>query len=84
MDQISSLVTRPEFLIPFLLWTIFWKGWALWKSATKRQLVWFAILLVVNTASFLDIAYIFYLNRRDIDNGKILHYLENKGKRTEK
>jgi len=32
-----------------VLWSIFWKGWALWKSASKRQLLWFIFLLVFNT-----------------------------------
>jgi len=33
---------------------------------------------VINTLSILEIAYIFYLNRWDIDNGKTLEYLKKK------
>jgi methionyl-tRNA synthetase len=84
MNNINSLLNRPEFFIPFLIWSIFWKGSALWKSANKKQLVWFVILLTINTLGLLEIAYIFFLNRWDIDNGKILNYLEKKLKRVKK
>jgi len=56
----------------------FWKAWALWKSANKRQLFWFILLLLINTLGLLEIAYIFYLNRWDIDKGKLLALLEKK------
>ena len=81
MNNINSLLNQPVFLIPFLIWSIFWKGWALWKSANKKQLVWFVLLLTINTLGLLEIVYIFYLNRWGIDNGKILNYLEKKLKR---
>ena len=62
-----------------VLWSIFWKGWALWKSASKRQLLWFIFLLVFNTLGILEILYIFYLNRFDIDKeGRLLRFLEKK------
>lgn len=81
MNNISSLLTRPEVYISLIVWTVFWKGLALWKSASKRQLLWFIILLVINTLSILEIAYIFFLSRWDIDNGKTLNFLESKVKR---
>ena len=80
MQQIYLLLSRPAFFIPLLIWSFFWKGMALWKSANKKHLVWFLIILIVNTLGILEIAYIFYLNRWDIDNGRILKFLENKFK----
>jgi hypothetical protein len=74
-------MSQPQFYIPFLIWSIFWKGLALWKSANKKQLIWFILLLIVNTVGLMDIIYIFFLNRWDIDNGKILKYLEKVFKR---
>jgi hypothetical protein len=51
------------FLAPFLLlvvlWSIFWKGLALWHSARRGQYWWFLILLVVNTLGILEIVYLF-------------------------
>jgi hypothetical protein len=45
--------------IIFLLWSLFWKGLALWHSAQKKQPWWFVILLVVNTLGILEIIYLF-------------------------
>ena len=84
MNDISFLLTQPQFYIPFLVWSIFWKGLALWKSASKKQLIWFIVLLTINTSGLLEIIYIFYLNRWDIDNGKTIKYLEKKFKKNKK
>ena len=51
-------------VIAMLLWSIPWKGYALWKAARKKHTVWFIILLVVNTVALLEIAYIFYFSER--------------------
>ncbi len=42
-----------------VLWSIIWKGLALWHSARNGQPWWFIILLVVNTAGILEIIYLF-------------------------
>jgi len=76
-----EILNNPNLFIPILIWSLIWKGAALWKAAGKKQLVWFVILLTVNTMGLLEIAYIFYLNRFDIDNGKILKFLEKKFKK---
>jgi hypothetical protein len=83
MNNMAEFLTRPEFYIPFLLWSIVWKGLALWKAAGKRQLIWFILLLTVNTLSLFEIIYIFFLNRFDIDKGRLLSFLEKsfKGKK---
>jgi hypothetical protein len=51
------------FLIPLVVWGIFWKGWALWRAAKNDSKVWFVVLLVLNTAGILDILYIFIFGR---------------------
>ncbi len=52
------------FLLIALLWTIPWKGYALWLSARNTHKVWFIILLLVNTLGILEIIYIFAISRR--------------------
>jgi hypothetical protein len=47
------------FLVPVLVWSLAWKGWALWKAAKNDSPVWFIVLLLVNTVGILDILYIF-------------------------
>jgi methionyl-tRNA synthetase len=51
------------------LWTIPWKGVALWKAARARSVVWFVILMVVNTMGILEIIYIFlFAKKREAKN----------------
>lgn len=78
MSDFVSILSRPEVYVLFLIWSLIWKGIALWQSARKKHLVWFMILLVVNTLGILEILYIFYLNRWDLDQGRLLKYLEKK------
>ena len=59
----SALGVSPLALIILLAWSLIWKGVALWKSARKNSIVWFIILLVVNTAGILEILYIFIFSK---------------------
>lgn len=47
------------FFIIFL-WSIFWKGLALWRAAKQSQRNWFVALLVISSAGILDIIYLFF------------------------
>lgn len=42
-----------------IVWTIVWKGLALWKSARLNSPIWFVILLVINTFGLIEILYLF-------------------------
>lgn len=46
------------------LWTLPWKGVALWKAANKKDKRWFIALLVINTLAILEILYIFIFSKR--------------------
>ena len=50
-------------ILVFVLWTVFWKGWALWIAARKGEIWWFLIILIVNTAGILEIVYIFFFKK---------------------
>lgn len=52
------------FAVLLTLWSIPWKGYALWKAARFGHRWWFVILLVVNTAAVIDIFYIVFVARR--------------------
>ena len=63
MDQILS--GFPFWLFALLtLWSIPWKGMALWKAARLSHKKWFVILLVVNTIAILDIIYIYFVAKK--------------------
>ncbi len=43
------------------LWTLPWKGMALWKAAKSGNRKWFIALLVINTVGILEIIYLFFI-----------------------
>ncbi len=49
----------PFLLVLLMVWSLFWKGLALWHSAKRGQGWWFVALLVLNTAGILEIVYLF-------------------------
>ena len=51
-------------LLLAVLWSIPWKGVALWKSARLGQKWWFVVFLIVNTFAILEIIYIFFIARK--------------------
>lgn len=42
-----------------LVWSIAWKGIALWNAAKHSQKNWFIAILVINTIGILEIIYLF-------------------------
>jgi len=49
-----------------ILWTLPWKGAALWKSARNAHKWWFIAMLVINTMAVLEIIYIFFFSKKKI------------------
>jgi len=69
ITDFSGLLGLPLWLIVVAsIWTIIWKGFALWKSARKNSMVWFIVLLVVNTLGILEILYIFLFSEMKFDD----------------
>ena len=67
MEQlIPQFLQNPWLIVAFALWTIPWKGIALWKAARAESKAWFIALLIVNTLGILEIAYIYYFSKRKI------------------
>ena len=56
-------IPKDLFLL-MLVWTLFWKGWALWRSARSGQKLWFVSLIVINTLGVLEILYLFVFSRK--------------------
>jgi hypothetical protein len=46
-----------------LLWSLSWKGVALWKAARNHEKGWFVALLILQTVGILEILYIFLFQR---------------------
>lgn len=53
------------------IWSIIWKGLALWRAAKQAQRNWFIVLLVINTAGILDIVYLFRFSKKRMTMNEI-------------
>jgi len=58
------LLQNKELILLIVLWTLPWKGVALWKSARANDKSWFIPLLIFNTLGVLEILYIFFLRKK--------------------
>ncbi len=65
LEQINQIVASwgVWFILLVTIWTAPWKGVALWKAARRKHIVWFIVLLVVNTLAILEILYIFIFSK---------------------
>ncbi len=58
----GSIFTVLFFIL--IIWSMVWKGIALWKAGGNRDKVWFIILFLVNTVGILEILYIFIFSKK--------------------
>jgi len=47
-------------LVIISIWTLIWKGFALWHSAKNQHKGWFIAILVINTMGLLPIIYLIW------------------------
>ena len=50
------------------IWSLIWKGIALWKAARNGSKAWFVVMLVLNTVGILEIVYIFFFANKKEKN----------------
>jgi len=55
----------PVIVWTIIIWTFFWKGYAIWTAAKNGQKTWFVVLLVVNTIGILEIFYLFKIAKKN-------------------
>jgi hypothetical protein len=58
MNSSADPVFSPVMLILYV-WSLLWKGLALWNSSKHGQRNWFIVMLVINTVGILEIVYLF-------------------------
>ena len=62
---LNGLPNIPIWLIVVvILWSLAWKGVALWKAAQLSHKKWFVLLLLANTIGILDIIYIHFVAKK--------------------
>jgi predicted membrane channel-forming protein YqfA (hemolysin III family) len=51
-------------LYVLFVWSLIWKGLALWHAAKLSQKNWFVVMLVLNTVGILELVYLFYFAKK--------------------
>ncbi len=64
VEFIQQALTNPWVMYPLLVWSIFWKGLSLWRSARMNHKGWFIALLIINTLGIFEIIYIIATRKR--------------------
>jgi hypothetical protein len=59
----DAFYTSPFFIF-YILWATLWQGLALWRAAKLGQRNWFVIMLILNTAGLLQLAYLFFFAKK--------------------
>ena len=62
MEQLNQILNDPRVIL-LVLWSLFWKGWALWRAAKNNQKVWYVALLVLNLVGILEIIYLLFFQK---------------------
>lgn len=62
LEQLIAL--SPWMILVITIWTLPWKGVALWKAAHLKSKWWFIALLIIETVGVLEILYIFVFSKR--------------------
>lgn len=60
-EIVKNIVIEKPWLIPLFIWLIIWKMIALWKSARNNHLIFFIVVMFLNTLGILEIGYLLYL-----------------------
>lgn len=78
MQYLGNYQFPPFFILLVFIWTLVWKGLALWRAAEYKQLYWFIGLLVLNSVGILEIVYLFYFAKRKLTLAELKSWYKEK------
>ena len=55
--------TEKIIIVGLIIWSLAWKGVAMWKAAHRDEKKWFIALFVINTIGILEILYLYVFSR---------------------
>ena len=55
---LQSINQHPILVASLVIWSLIWKGLALWQAARRNEQKWFIVLLIVNTVGVLELIYL--------------------------
>ena len=64
-------------VLVIILWSLVWKGLALWRAAQRGEKAWFIVLLILNTAGILEIIYLFLVTGAKLSDFEISSHKEH-------
>ena len=65
--------------IAIIVWTIIWKGLAMWRAAGLKQKNWFIVMLIINNdLGIIEIAYLFWFAKKKLTISEIKSWLPSK------
>lgn len=64
MTMIQQLMQNHVILSVVVIWSLVWKGLALWRAARLREAGWYIALLIINTVGIFEIIYLLATNKR--------------------
>jgi methionyl-tRNA synthetase len=63
IQNLDSIINSNWFYL-ILIWTMVWKGIALWRCGRNNQLYWFIVILIINTLGILEIIYLYFFQKK--------------------
>lgn len=67
LEDINSFFETPLGIAIFsavILWSVVWKGFALYRAGKQSQTGWFVALYLINTLGILEILYLAFFSKR--------------------
>ncbi|MFA4857909.1 MAG: DUF5652 family protein [Candidatus Margulisiibacteriota bacterium] len=52
-----------QLLLVLIIWSLVWKGIAMWRSARNDQLSWFLAIFVLSSVGVLEIIYLLFFQK---------------------
>lgn len=62
-NLVELLNQNPVLVFIIGVWSLIWKGFALWRASQRKEKVWFIVLLIFNTIGLLEILYLFVFSK---------------------
>jgi hypothetical protein len=56
-------------IVAVAIWDLVWKLFAMWKAAKKKSVVWFVVLMLINSVGILPILYIYVFSEMKTKKG---------------
>ncbi len=71
MTFLYTLYQQPAWtaagILLLAVWTLVWKGIALWFAGKNQQKAWFIVMLILNTAGLLPIIYLIWFKPKTVE-----------------